>query len=665
MTDKTTSKASAKTTAPQRTAKRSAPQRSGSALTTNAVSLQSALVDPLSASPEQIVALQRTYGNRAVQRMIGDAVQRKVTVGMEGGDVTPDVQSKINRASSGGQPLDRRVGSQIGGALGADFNGVRVHTDSKSDALNRSLSAKAFTLGSDVFFSKGAYNPGTHSGQHLLAHELTHVVQQGGGKSNEVQTKLTVGPAGDKYEEEADQVASRVMRMTEPAAQATLAMANRQADEISAGAVAPGSRLQLARGKAGRVAGSWLGPILGGLLLPFTLAAKGAKAGGNKALGKDAQGNQRSFGQASFGRKLGAIGLGALGGLGGLLGGAIGGALFTALNSLTLGAGGAFAANMAATQTFGDQNDRQGGVGGPALVNCNFVPFAINPPAVNEVGTWRIRGRRYTPLPAHAHGPGQNKVIVLFSGSGGTNEDQLGPLADYYTGQGSVVYAANYQGYGTSVHDTNAVGNDDTMLSESGLYEDAYRIYTYAQINSGVTPDNIILHGFSLGGSVAAHVAKRLAKRGQRLGGLVLHSSIDSAYTQADKGSAEMMGPVGHVIGPIAGMGNKMAAGSFDTASALKELAVYDPDLPVHLMSGSANAGDQLALGKTGLGDVATSNFNTVTQNEGAGGHLNTAQHAPTVGSQHQTDMGNLLGGGARAQGAPAGILKKLKALFS
>ncbi|HKZ70320.1 MAG TPA: hypothetical protein VJ020_09590, partial [Anaerolineales bacterium] len=149
------------------------------------------------------------------------------------------------------------------------------------------------------------------------------------------------------------------------------------------------------------------------------------------------------------------------------------------------------------------------------------------------------------------------------------------------------------------------------------------------------------------------------------LGGLVLHSSIDSAYTQADKGSAEMMGPVGHVIGPIAGMGNKMAAGSFDTASALKELAVYDPDLPVHLMSGSANAGDQLALGKTGLGDVATSNFNTVTQNEGAGGHLNTAQHAPTVGSQHQTDMGNLLGGGARAQGAPAGILKKLKALFS
>jgi hypothetical protein len=56
---------------------------------------------------------------------------------------------------------------------------VRVHTDAQSDSLNKSIQAKAFTTGSDIFFSKGAYDPGSQSGQELLGHELTHVVQQG------------------------------------------------------------------------------------------------------------------------------------------------------------------------------------------------------------------------------------------------------------------------------------------------------------------------------------------------------------------------------------------------------------------------------------------------------------------------------------------------------
>ncbi len=199
----------------------------------NSQGLHLALSNPLSASSEQIAQLQRQYGNRAVQRLIQRAqarVQREAAIGLEGGEVSAnevggDLQSQINSAQGGGQPLDKTVGSQIGSALGSDFSNVHVHTDAQSDSLNRSLSATAFTTGSDIFFSQGAYNPGTHSGKQLLTHELTHVVQQGGGaptalKANKVQTKLTVGPAGDKYEEEADQVASQVMRM--PARQAGL-----------------------------------------------------------------------------------------------------------------------------------------------------------------------------------------------------------------------------------------------------------------------------------------------------------------------------------------------------------------------------------------------------------------------------------------------------------
>lgn len=90
------------------------------------------------------------------------------------------VENAIDRKRGEGQPLEKNVQSQMEGHLGSDFSDVRVHTDGESDSLNRSLNAKAFTTGKDVFFSSGAYEPGSHSGQKLIAHELTHVVQQGG-----------------------------------------------------------------------------------------------------------------------------------------------------------------------------------------------------------------------------------------------------------------------------------------------------------------------------------------------------------------------------------------------------------------------------------------------------------------------------------------------------
>nr|WP_051035347.1 DUF4157 domain-containing protein [Crinalium epipsammum] len=69
----------------------------------------------------------------------------------------------------------------MGQAMGADFSCVRVHTDAQSEELNQELMAKAFTTGQEVFFRQGEYNPGSRGGQELLAHELTHVVQQNGG----------------------------------------------------------------------------------------------------------------------------------------------------------------------------------------------------------------------------------------------------------------------------------------------------------------------------------------------------------------------------------------------------------------------------------------------------------------------------------------------------
>ncbi|MBN3960849.1 DUF4157 domain-containing protein [Nostoc sp. NMS8] len=94
---------------------------------------------------------------------------------------TPDLEASINQARGGGQAIADNIREPMEVAFGADFSGVKVHTDGKSDQLNRSIQARAFTTGHDVFFGQGEYNPGSRDSQELLAHELTHVVQQNGG----------------------------------------------------------------------------------------------------------------------------------------------------------------------------------------------------------------------------------------------------------------------------------------------------------------------------------------------------------------------------------------------------------------------------------------------------------------------------------------------------
>ncbi|MEH2141732.1 eCIS core domain-containing protein [Nostoc sp.] len=103
---------------------------------------------------------------------------------------TPDLQASINQARGGGQAMADNIRHPMEVAFGTDFSGVKVHTDGQSDQLNRSIQARAFTTGQDVFFGQGEYNPGSRGGQELLAHELTHVVQQNGGAVHRQQIQL-------------------------------------------------------------------------------------------------------------------------------------------------------------------------------------------------------------------------------------------------------------------------------------------------------------------------------------------------------------------------------------------------------------------------------------------------------------------------------------------
>jgi LysM repeat protein len=89
-----------------------------------------------------------------------------------------DVESSINSLKGSGQPLSESTRRYFEPRFGYDFSGVRVHTDGEASETAKSINAKAFTTGKDVVFSANQYSPETDSGKRLLAHELTHVVQQ-------------------------------------------------------------------------------------------------------------------------------------------------------------------------------------------------------------------------------------------------------------------------------------------------------------------------------------------------------------------------------------------------------------------------------------------------------------------------------------------------------
>ena len=110
-------------------------------------------------------------------------LQRKPESAASSGTAPRDA-SAVKSQLGAGQPLDSRVQSQMSSAFGYDFSGVRVHTDSGAASLSHQLSARAFTVGRNVAFGSGEYQPGSPAGDALIAHELAHVVQQGGGQAS-------------------------------------------------------------------------------------------------------------------------------------------------------------------------------------------------------------------------------------------------------------------------------------------------------------------------------------------------------------------------------------------------------------------------------------------------------------------------------------------------
>jgi len=152
-----------------------------------------------------ILGLQRAVGNSGVGAMLEE-------------ERSP-VHDVVN--SGGGSPLAPDVREEMQGRLGHDFSDVRVHNDSHAHESAQSVNAHAYTVGSNVVFQRDKYDPGSSEGKTMLAHELTHVIQQRSGPvdGSAAAGGIKVSDPSDRFEREAAANADRVMAGPAPTSQ--------------------------------------------------------------------------------------------------------------------------------------------------------------------------------------------------------------------------------------------------------------------------------------------------------------------------------------------------------------------------------------------------------------------------------------------------------------
>jgi hypothetical protein len=176
-------------------------------------------------------------GNQAMQKLVPKL--RVQMAGAKGADVDEAIARAIQSKRGGGATLDSGAKKGMEQAMGKDFSDVRVHSDSDADSLSRSVQAKAFTTGKDIFFRSGEYQPGSTEGNKLLAHELTHVVQQQNAPPAQ---KLEVSHPEDASERQASQVADTISAKAATAAAPSVGRA--EEDEQVARAAPPASPVE-------------------------------------------------------------------------------------------------------------------------------------------------------------------------------------------------------------------------------------------------------------------------------------------------------------------------------------------------------------------------------------------------------------------------------------
>jgi hypothetical protein len=174
---------------------------------------QSKRNEPTASGPATQKSATEGLSNRGMQSVVpGLQLQLKGT----GGAVLDEtIATAIHSKRGSGEQLDSGAADKIGKSMGQDFSDVQVHKDAESDQLNKQVRAEAFTTGKDIFFRQGKYDPVSDQGQKLLAHELTHVVQQ---RDAPATSELRVSDPNEASEKQAEKTAEKV---TAPAGSST------------------------------------------------------------------------------------------------------------------------------------------------------------------------------------------------------------------------------------------------------------------------------------------------------------------------------------------------------------------------------------------------------------------------------------------------------------
>jgi hypothetical protein len=188
-----------------------------------------------------LTRIQQTYGNKYVQRAV--SAFRSKNIKEDDGKLTSQILSQ----KGSGRALKPEIREFMEPRFGRDFSDVKIHTDSFAERAAQNLGAEAFTTGRDIFFGEGKYNPNSTQGKRLLAHELTHTIQQGEGQPSSetihrqaeeeeeeeeeemhafsrregIQGKWKISSPDDVYEREADAIADMVIRQSESPAVST------------------------------------------------------------------------------------------------------------------------------------------------------------------------------------------------------------------------------------------------------------------------------------------------------------------------------------------------------------------------------------------------------------------------------------------------------------
>ena len=155
--------------------------------------------------------IQRQGGEEEVEEKL-QASSMIQKAGTKGGQAWPELEESLEQARGGGKPLTEGFRGRMESAFGADFGGVRIHTSNVAAQLNRAINAQAFTHGRDIYLGEGKTDLKSYNWRHLLAHELTHTIQQGESKLRN-QAKMKNGSIRNNKENKADLETDQEMKI--------------------------------------------------------------------------------------------------------------------------------------------------------------------------------------------------------------------------------------------------------------------------------------------------------------------------------------------------------------------------------------------------------------------------------------------------------------------